>query len=243
MAIYTIGDLHLSFNENKPMSVFGENWEGYEEKIKEEWINLVEEHDLVIIPGDFSWSMYLKDTYKDFEYLNSLPGKKLLLKGNHDYWWSTIKSMRNYIKENLFHNIDFIYNNAYEYEQKIIVGTRGWSLLDSENSKKMINREANRLELSIQEAIEKYGEEKEKIAIMHYPPITKATKKEDIIYHREFIDKMKQYGIKRCYYGHLHGKSHQDAIEGEVEGIYFKLISADYLNFHLEKVPSGNEGG
>ena len=158
MAIYTIGDLHLSFNENKPMSVFGENWEGYEEKIKEEWINLVEEHDLVIIPGDFSWSMYLKDTYKDFEYLNSLPGKKLLLKGNHDYWWSTIKSMRNYIKENLFHNIDFIYNNAYEYEQKIIVGTRGWSFGEDEESKKMIKREVTRLELSIKNGLETYGE-------------------------------------------------------------------------------------
>ena len=107
MSIYTIGDLHLSFNEDKPMSVFGEIWNDYEEKIKEDWNGKVKEDDLVVLPGDFSWSMYLKDTYKDFEYLNKLTGKKLLLKGNHDYWWTTVTSMRNYIKENNFINIDF----------------------------------------------------------------------------------------------------------------------------------------
>ena len=140
MAIYTIGDLHLSFNENKPMSIFGENWEGYEEKVKENWTKLVKEEDMVVLPGDFSWSMYLKDTYKDFEYLNNLPGKKLLLKGNHDYWWSTVNSMRNYIKENHFKNIDFIYNNAYEFENTIIVGTRGWAFGEDAESKRMIQR-------------------------------------------------------------------------------------------------------
>ena len=107
MAIYTIGDLHLSFHENKPMSIFGDNWKGHEEKIKKDWIQKVKETDLVILPGDFSWSTYLSDTKEDFEYLNSLPGKKLLLKGNHDYWWTTITSMRNFLKENKFDNIDF----------------------------------------------------------------------------------------------------------------------------------------
>ena len=115
MAIYTIGDLHLSFHENKPMSIFGDNWKGYEEKIKKDWIQKIKETDLVILPGDFSWSTYLSDTKEDFEYLNSLPGKKLLLKGNHDYWWTTITSMRNFLKENKFDNIDsirvFINNN------------------------------------------------------------------------------------------------------------------------------------
>ena len=241
MAIYVIGDLHLSFGEEKPMSIFGTNWEGHSEKIKEDWLNKVKEGDTVILAGDFSWAMYLEDTVKDFAYLNSLPGKKIMLKGNHDYWWTTITSMKRFLLEHHIENVDFLYNTSFLVENKIIVGTRGWSLLDSENSKKMINREANRLELSIKEAIKNYGEEKEKIAIMHYPPITKATKKENIIYHREFVDIMKKYGITKCYYGHLHGKSHQDAIEGEVEGIYFKLISADYLNFHLEKVVSGKE--
>ena len=128
MSIYTIGDLHLSFKENKPMSIFGDNWEGHEEKIKKNWIENVKEDDLVVLPGDFSWSMYLKDTDKDFEYLNDLPGKKLLLKGNHDYWWTTITSMRKFLEQNEFKNIDFIYNNAYEFENCIIAGTRGWNL-------------------------------------------------------------------------------------------------------------------
>ena len=126
MSIYAISDLHLSFGDNKPMDVFGEAWENHTDKIKENWNKKVKENDLVLLPGDFSWAMYLKDTDKDFEYLNSLKGKKLLLKGNHDYWWTTLKKMREYLEENNFKNIDFIYNNSYLYEDKIIVGTRGW---------------------------------------------------------------------------------------------------------------------
>ena len=234
MSIYTIGDLHLSFNEDKPMSVFGENWEGYEEKVKENWISAVTENDLVILPGDFSWSMYLKDTYKDFEYLNSLPGKKLLLKGNHDYWWSTVNSMRNYIKENNFKDIDFIYNNAYKYENKIIVGTRGWSFGEDAESQKMIQREVARLELSIKSGIENYGTDKEIIVFMHYPPIIKQTIQKNEM--NEFIKTLKKYNIKRCYYGHLHGNSIKEAIEGNIEGIEFKLVSADKLDFKLIKL-------
>ena len=234
MAIYTIGDLHLSFNENKPMSIFGENWEGYEEKVKENWTNLVKEEDLVVLPGDFSWSMYLKDTYNDFEYLNNLPGKKLLLKGNHDYWWSTVNSMRNYIKENHFENIDFLYNNAYEFENKIIVGTRGWALGEDLESKKMINREVSRLELSIKNGLENYGENKEIVAFMHYPPIIKQNIQNNEI--NDFIRILKQYNIKQCYYGHLHGSAIKEAVEGEYFGINFKLVSSDSVEFDLVKV-------
>ena len=234
MAIYTIGDLHLSFNEDKPMSVFGENWEGYEEKVKESWISLVTEKDLVILPGDFSWSMYLKDTYKDFEYLNALPGKKLLLKGNHDYWWSTVNSMRNYIKENNFQNIDFLYNNAYEFEDKIIVGTRGWSFGEDAESKKMIQREVARLELSIKNGIENYGEDKEKIAFLHYPPIIKQHLQNNEI--NAFIEILKKYHINKCYYGHLHSTAIKEAVEGEHFGIDFQLVSADATQFNLVKV-------
>ena len=234
MAIYTIGDLHLSFNEDKPMSVFGENWEGYEEKVKESWISLVTEKDLVILPGDFSWSMYLKDTYKDFEYLNALPGKKILLKGNHDYWWSTVNSMRNYIKENNFQNIDFLYNNAYEFEDKIIVGTRGWSFGEEEERKKMIQREVARLELSIKSGIENYGEDKEKIAFLHYPPIIKQHLQNNEI--NAFIEILKKYHIKKCYYGHLHSTAIKEAVEGEHFGIDFQLVSADATQFNLVKV-------
>ncbi len=234
MAIYTIGDLHLSFNENKPMSVFGENWEGYEEKVKESWIKVVKDEDLVVLPGDFSWSMYLKDTYKDFAYLDQLPGKKLLLKGNHDYWWSTVNSMRNYIKENQFQNIDFIYNNAYQFDNKIIVGTRGWAFGEDAESKRMIQRETARLELSIKNGLENYGENKEIIAFMHYPPIIKQNVQNNEI--NDFIRILKQYNIKKCYYGHLHSTAIKEAVEGEHFGIYFKLVSADGIGFNLVKV-------
>ena len=121
MSIYTIGDLHLSFKENKPMSVFGDNWKDHDKKIKKDWKEKVKEEDLVILPGDFSWAMYLKDTDEDFKYLNNLPGRKLLLKGNHDYWWTTLNKMRNFLKENDFENIDFIYNNAYEFENHLLI--------------------------------------------------------------------------------------------------------------------------
>jgi len=234
MAIYTIADLHLSFGKNKPMDIFGENWEGHSEKIKNNWIAKVKPEDTVVLPGDFSWAMHLQDTYQDFSYLNLLPGKKLLLKGNHDYWWTTVTNMKNYLKENNFENIDFIYNNSFLVEDKILTGTRGWNLLESDNSSKMINRESIRLKLSIEDGIQKYGNDKEIIVFMHYPPITRSS----IYNHQflEFVEIMKQYNIKRCYYGHLHGKSHQDAVEGEVQGITFKLISTDYLNFDLVKV-------
>ena len=230
MAIYVIADLHLSFSQDKPMSIFGENWEGHSEKIKNNWISKVKPEDTVVLPGDFSWAMYLQDTYKDFEYLNSLPGKKLLLKGNHDYWWTTVTNMRNFLEENKFKNIDFIYNNSYLVENKILTGTRGWNLLDTENSSKMIKRESIRLQLAIEDGIKKYGDDKEIIVFMHYPPISNTNKKS------ESLKILKQYDTKRCYYGHLHGKSHQDAVEGIVDGIEFKLISADYLNFDVIKV-------
>ena len=240
MAIYAIGDLHLSFHENKPMDIFGENWKGHEEKIKQDWINKVKETDLVVIPGDFSWSTYLKDTYEDFKYLNSLPGKKLLLKGNHDYWWTTLKSMRNFLKENSFENIDFIFNNAYEFENYIIAGTRGWSQTEEENEK-FLNRETQRLEMSLKQAkeiqekkLQEENIEKEIIVFMHYPPITntQVEKKEET----SFIKIMKKYNIKKCYYGHLHGTAIKEAVEQEYQEINFKLVSADKLGFKLLRI-------
>ena len=231
MAIYVIADLHLSFSQDKPMSIFGENWEGHSEKIKNNWISKVKPEDTVVLPGDFSWAMYLQDTYKDFEYLNSLPGKKLLLKGNHDYWWSSQSKVTSAYPDMFFlKNNFYVYNNSYLVENKILTGTRGWNLLDTENSSKMIKRESIRLQLAIEDGIKKYGDDKEIIVFMHYPPISNTNKKSD------FLKILKQYDIKRCYYGHLHGKSHQDAVEGIVDGIEFKLISADYLNFDVIKV-------
>lgn len=151
MAIYIIADLHLSFDTNKPMDIFGDNWKNHEEKIKQDWQLKVKPEDTVILPGDFSWGMYLEETNNDFEYINNLPGKKILLKGNHDYWWTTVTKMRRYIKENNFKDIDFLYNNSYEIENKIIVGTRGWVISEEQEDIRLTNREIERFELSIKD--------------------------------------------------------------------------------------------
>ena len=234
MAIYAIADLHLSFLENKPMEIFGDNWERHDEKIRENWLKKVKEHDYIILPGDFSWAMYLKDTILDFDYLNKLPGHKILLKGNHDYWWTTLKKLKEFVAENNFNNIEFLYNNSYLIENKIIVGTRGWNISDIEEDKKITKRENARLELSIQDGIKKYGADKEIICFMHYPPINKndIIKKERSI----FVNTLEKFNIHKCFYGHLHGISHKDAVEGNIEGIEYKLISADYTKFDLIKI-------
>ena len=234
MSIYTIGDLHLSFQENKPMDIFGENWKNHEEKIKKDWLNKVKEEDTVILPGDFSWAMYLENTYEDFKYLNQLPGKKILLRGNHDYWWSTLTKMRKYLEDNEFHNIDFMQNNSFEIEDNIIVGTRGWTISEDSEDKRLVERETIRLELSIKDGIEKFGSEKPIIAFMHYPPITvhQVAKNETT----EFMEILKKYNIEECFYGHLHSNSIKEAVEGLYGGINLKLVSADGLGFKLYKV-------
>ena len=170
MSIYAISDLHLSFNADKPMDIFG--WQDYENKIKEDWESKVKEDDLVILGGDFSWSMQLQDTFKDFEFIHNLPGKKLLLKGNHDYWWGTLTSMRKYINSIGFTDIDFIYNNSYEFEDKIICGTRGWNFSGiQEEDEKIYNREKQRLKLSLEDGVNRFGKDKDIIACLHYPPL------------------------------------------------------------------------
>lgn len=234
MSIYAIGDLHLSFSQNKPMNIFGDNWNGHADKIRKNWIEKVNKEDFVVLPGDFSWAMYLKDTYKDFEYLEKLPGNKILLKGNHDYWWSGLSKMNEYLKENNFNNINFLYNNSYLVENTIIAGTRGWNLTDSEDNEKMLNRECIRLKLSLEDGVNKFGRDKEIIVFMHYPPISKSN-----LMHNEtneFIEIMQKYNIKRCFYAHLHSISINDAVEGNYYGINFKLVSADGLDFKLLKI-------
>lgn len=232
MSIYAIADLHLSFNNPKPMDIFGDNWENHAEKIKRDWIEKVKENDTVLIPGDFSWETYLEDTYKDFAYLDSLPGKKILLKGNHDYWWTTVTNIRKYLKENNFNTIDILYNNSYEVEDKIIVGTRGWDYSKTAD-KKIIEREINRLIISLESA-PKRENNKEIIACMHYPPISKNLINNE--YEQKIINILKEYNVKICLYGHLHGTAHKDAINGERENIKFSLVSADYLDFKLLKI-------
>ena len=230
MSIYAIADLHLSFNTDKPMDIFGFNWENHAEKIRKDWIEKVKAEDTVLIPGDFSWETYLEDTYKDFEFLNSLPGRKILLKGNHDYWWTTLTNIQNYLKENNFNTIDILFNNSYEVGNYVIAGTRGWDYTKI-SDRKIIEREIGRLELSLKDAKRK---NKEIIVCMHYPPISKNYL--DNEFEKKILYILKEYNVKRCIYGHLHGTSHAGAITGEIEEIKFDLVSADFLNFKLLKL-------
>jgi predicted phosphohydrolase len=235
MAIWAIADLHLSFSSNKPMDVFGGRWINYEEKLKENWCAKIKPEDTILMPGDFSWATYLEDTKPDFAFLESLPGTKILAKGNHDYWWQTIKSMDSFLMLNNFKSIHFLLNNSYLVEDKIIVGTRGWYFNDSEdNFEKMYKREVNRLELSIKDGIKKYGDDKEIICMMHYPPITKNMIDANV--KSNYLELLKKYSIKTLIYGHLHAESHKEAVEGNVDGIELKLISSDYLNFDPYKL-------
>lgn len=229
MAIFAISDLHLSFGEDKPMDIFGEHWENHYEKIEKDWIKKVSQNDLVLLPGDFSWAMKLQNTYNDFKFIEKLPGKKLLLKGNHDYWWTTLKSMRKYLKENNLKTIDFLHNNSYEFENYHICGTRGWTISenDSEN-KKIYKREVERLKLSL-ESLKQFKEEKDIIVCMHYPPIKENETS-------KFVETMQEYNVKTCIYGHLHGASQKEVIEGKIKNIQFKMVSCDYTNFKLIQI-------
>lgn len=225
MSIYAISDLHLSYNTDKPMDIFG--WKDYESKIKENWNSKVKENDLVILGGDFSWSMDLEDTYKDFEFIHNLPGKKILIKGNHDYWWGTLTKMKKYINEIGFNDINFLYNNSYEFEGKLICGTRGWNFSDlQEEDEKIYNREIQRLRLSLEDAVKKYGNEKEIIVCLHYPPL----KTNEI---SDFIRVMEKYNVTKCIYGHLHGPAHKFVIEKSIDNIQYIMTSCDYTNFDL----------
>lgn len=231
MSIYAISDLHLSFASPKPMDIFGNNWTNHEEKIKKDWEQRVKESDTVLLPGDFSWGMKLEETYKDFEFLSKLPGKKIMIKGNHDYWWNSLSKLNQYVKENNFENIYFLHNNAYEVEGYIIAGTRGWTFQEDEDNLKKFKRELIRLELSIQEGIKKYGENKPIIVCMHYPPTISSLGE-----NSEFVKMMKKYNVRVCIYGHLHGEAHSEAVEGIDLGIDLRLVSCDYLNFELLKI-------
>lgn len=229
MSIYAISDLHLSFNTDKPMNIFGDNWKNHEKKIQESWITTIKNEDTVLLPGDFSWGMTFEEAKLDFEYLNRLPGRKIMLKGNHDYWWGTLNKIKAFFKSNNFNDIDILYNNSYLVEDKIICGTRGWTISgNDEENEKIYKRELLRLEISLKDGINKYGESKEIIVCMHYPPTN-----DTLMENSEFIQIMKKYNVKKCVYGHLHGEAHREAIEGDIGGVEIKLISCDYTGFKL----------
>lgn len=225
MSIYAISDLHLSFSSNKPMDKFGEKWINYEEKLKKNWIDNIKEEDVVILPGDFSWAMYLKETYKDFEFLNSLPGKKILIKGNHDYWWSTLAKMKEYLKQNKFESIEILHNNSYKFEDWVICGTRFWQNIKED--KKIYNRELQRLKLSIDDAERRYGNNNNIIVATHYPPNFD---------DKEFMDFLKTKNVKKYIYGHLHNTNENELKDIIINGIIFKLVACDYLAFNPIKL-------
>ena len=223
MAIYAISDLHLAFcAPEKNMNVFGIKWQEYEEKIKKNWLENVKDEDVVIMSGDFSWATYIEDSKKDFDFLNSLPGKKYLLKGNHDYWWTTIKKMNDFINQNKYENIYFLYNNAYDIGNYVLTGTRYWGYdEDTEDNEKIFNREILRAKLSLDEAKVLYPE-KPIIFTTHYPPDEK------------IIDALKEYNIKIWIYGHIHTNYEESLVE--IPGIETYLTSCDYLNFNMLEI-------
>lgn len=232
MSIFTIADLHLALGIDKPMDVFGGRWSNYMEKLKDNWISNVSEKDTVIIPGDVSWATYIDSAYEDFRFIEDLPGKKVISKGNHDYWWTTSSKLNKYLTENNFSTISFMHNNAFELEGVGVCGTRGWKGPGEDDFKKddekIYKREIERLELSVKAALKL--ELSRMLVFMHYPPVTVKSPMTG------FIDIMRKYEIKECYYGHLHGEGIKGAIEGEYEGINLKLVSADYLNFKPFKI-------
>ena len=222
MSIFALGDTHLSFSCNKPMDIFG-GWQNYEERIEKNWKRVVDDKDTVIVAGDISWAMDIEDAREDFAFLESLPGEKLIMKGNHDYWWATKKKADDFFKSNGFKSLKILYNNAYRVGDVSICASRGWVVdASSQKDKKILLREAQRLEMSLKQGIQFGGEP---IAFLHYPPITSMGKSEEI------INVMKKYGVRSCYYAHLHSTACASAITGEVDGINFSLVSADYLNF------------
>ena len=222
MSLYVMADTHLSLSVNKPMDIF-DGWADYQQRIKKNWEKLIEEKDTVVIPGDICWAMDIEKAVPDFKFLNDLPGTKIIGKGNHDYWWTTMKKMENFMAKNNFDSIKILHNNAYRVGDIAICGTRGW-FYDAEQEKdnKVLLREAGRLRMSIEAALKLGGEP---VVFLHYPPVSQTQVCEEI------YNVLLEYNIKRCYYGHLHSYSTRNAFNGERDGIKFSLISSDYLGF------------
>lgn len=226
--LYTIGDLHLSLGCDKPMDIFA-GWTNYLERLEQNWNSKITDDDTVVLLGDHSWALKLEDSYKDLEYIHTrLRGKKILVKGNHDLWWSTASKINAFVKANGFDSISFLFNNAFLVEGISICGTRGWIRENGEPADaKVLNREAGRLEMSLKEGVKLGGE---LIAFIHYPPIYGT---EENVYITEILHK---YNVKRCYYAHLHGASIKGALNGERAGIRYKLVSADGVGFDPVKI-------
>ncbi|MGN0531672.1 MAG: metallophosphoesterase [Eubacterium sp.] len=220
MSLFAIADTHLSFGTNKPMDSFP-GWNDYVERLENNWNKIVTADDTVVMAGDISWAMNFEQLYADFDFINRLNGKKIILKGNHDYWWTTINKMNNFIADNNFDTISILHNNSYNVDGISVCGSRGWMFdSDEPHDEKVLAREVGRIKMSLDSAwCDK------KIVFLHYPPITTNT------CCRQIVDLLCQYGIKKCYYGHLHGIAAKLAVEDNIDGIDFRLISCDKLGF------------
>ena len=222
MALYAIGDLHLCLGAPKPMDVFGGNWVGYMDKLKE-GLSVIGSEDTTVLLGDLSWALDLESATADFALINQIPGRKVILKGNHDYWWSTATKFYKFCEANGFSDQLILNNNCYEYGDWTICGTRGW-FFEAERSgqhdEKVFKRELIRLETSLKAAAEK-----PKLVFLHYPPRYKGYE------CREILDLLQKYQVRRCFYGHLHGASHKLAQQGLWDSVEYQLVSADYLDF------------
>ena len=220
MSLFAIADTHLSFGTDKPMDFFP-GWNDYVDRIEKNWNKIVTDDDTVVIAGDISWAMNFDELKADFDFIERLNGKKIILKGNHDYWWNTLKKMNDFIESQRYKTISILFNNSYDIDGVSVCGSRGWLFdVDDEHDEKVLNREVGRLRLSLESAVND-----EIIVFLHYPPITTDTKCDDI------LNLLKEYGIKKCYYGHLHGIAAKKAIDDVVDGIEFRLISCDRLGF------------
>jgi predicted phosphohydrolase len=234
MSLFVISDLHLDVLTNqKSMEVFGEKWKNYTQRLKNNWSAVVDEKDTVIIPGDISWSLTLEESIHDLKWINALPGRKILMKGNHDFWWSTSKKMKSFFAQNELDTLEILYNGAIEVENYILAGSRGWFVDKSTQPQgavnvdydKVINREKIRLGMSLDEAKKLQDiSGKEILAFFHFPPVWS-----DFVCE-ELVSLLKEYNISRVYFGHIHGSYNVSSVF-EYDGIQFKMISADFIDF------------
>ena len=230
MALYVIGDTHFSEGSNKPMDVFGGAWTGYREKLLAS-LAVLEQEDVLVVAGDFSWGMSLQEALPDFRLLDSFPGKKLLLKGNHDYWWETAAKMKRFFAENAIETIDFLHNSCYFYNGTALCGTRGWFYDKNDpaaGDDKIFKRELIRLEASLKAAVDQGAEKID--CFLHYPPVFAGMEVPQI------TEILSRYPVKRVFYGHLHGDSLRGAFSGVRNGIYYAVVSADALGFRPVKI-------
>lgn len=225
MALYVIGDTHFSEGCNKPMDIFGGAWKGYRDKLISS-LSVLQPEDVLVLAGDFSWGMSLQEALPDFRLLDSFPGKKLLIKGNHDYWWETVSKMKRFFAENTIETIDFLHNSCYFYNGAALCGTRGWFYDKNDpaaGDDKIFKRELLRLEASLKAAVDQGAQEID--CFLHYPPVFAGTEVPQI------TEILSRYPVKRVFYGHLHGDSLRGAFSGMRNGIYYAVVSADALGF------------